>query len=56
MPTAFAGEGARLLGAGEAADFFEGAAMLFEFLAGFAQFSFGGETLVVVEFLDGAVY
>lgn len=50
--------GAQLLhsGAGEAADFFEGAAVLFEFLAGFAEFSFRRQALVVVEFLDRAVY
>ena len=39
----------------EAADLFEGAAVLFEFLAGFAEFALRGEALVVVEFLDRAV-
>jgi hypothetical protein len=37
------------------ADLFEGAFVLFEFLAGFAEFALRGEALVVLEFLYGPV-
>jgi hypothetical protein len=37
------------------ADLFESAAVLFEFLAGFAEFALRGEALVIVELLDRAV-